>query len=127
MDRAFRWSLWGAMVVAGCGGRTLAGDDTTRSALPEAMNEGDAGDSPGDATTTGGDASPSMSPPVETDGSALPFFVCPPVAPALGAACDPEGLICAYDGPGAFCEAFACVRGRSGQQAPGWQSTRDGC
>ena len=111
------------MVVAGCGGRTLAGDDTVGSGAPGAMNGSDAGDSTGDATA---DSSASMTQPVEDDAAALPFFVCPPVAPALDAACDPEGLICAYDGPGPFCEAFACVRGRSGQ-APGWQSTRDGC
>jgi len=124
MDRTFRWGLFGAMAVAGCGGRTLAGDDTV--SVPEAMNESDAGDSTGDATARSADSSASMTQPVEPDASALPFFVCPPVAPAPNTPCDPEGLICAYDGPGPFCEAFACVGGRNGQP-PGWQSTRDGC
>jgi hypothetical protein len=123
MDRVLRWGLLGAMVVAGCGGRTLAGDDTVSGS--EAMNESDPGDA-GDATATGGDSSASMTRPVEADATALPFFVCPPVAPAPDTACDPEGLTCVYAAGAPFCEAFACARGRSGQ-APGWQSTRDGC
>jgi hypothetical protein len=124
MVRAFCWGLLGAVVVAGCGGRTLADDDMSSDA-PEAMNDRDASDSTGDATATGGDSSASMTQPVETDATALPFFVCPPLAPAPDTTCDPEGLICAYDGPGPFCEAFACMRGRSGPA--GWQSTHDGC
>jgi hypothetical protein len=113
------------MVVAGCGGRTLAGDDTASGSVPEAMNESDRGDS-GDAMATGGDSSASMTQPVEADATALPFFVCPPAAPAPDTACDPEGLTCVYAAGAPFCEAFACARGRSGQ-ALGWQSTRDGC
>jgi hypothetical protein len=122
MNSLVRWGFVGALIVTGCGARTLAGDDT-EGVVPVGTPIGggaDASRSGEDATV----ADEADNPPV--DDAASPFFVCPPRFPALGTACDTDGQVCAYVGPGSLCQAFECGTVHNAPPLV-WQSTKLGC
>ena len=105
-----RWSLFAVLVAAGCGARTLAGD--------EGPDDGRAPVTDVAAPTT--TTPPAPPPPPPDDAAGTPFTVCPSSPPAVDSPCDSPGLHCVYE---AFnsCVVVACDGSGS------WQASQEGC
>jgi hypothetical protein len=112
--------LWANVmaVMAGCGGRTLAGSegDAGRAHTVDDPRNDD-GDGAAENTAQAADDAGR-----QDDGAPdleMEFFVCPPSPPPADADCDPPGQVCAYYGFSS-CQSWIC-------SSHGWQPGGQGC